>query len=91
MTECRIDDPLAALVDGSASDEPLSVWHDHIATCDSCAVRVARREHAATANATVAPAQSVARSDTSDRVSRRVQGRYDRSRCFSHASFERRR
>ena len=85
------DEKLAGLVDDSADTEQSATWKAHIATCGACAVRVARRPHAAAANATVAPAQSVAKSDTSDRVSRRVQGRYTLTRCFSHASFERRR
>ncbi len=41
---CLSDENLAAFVDGSATDEQLSAWHDHIATCDSCATRFARKQ-----------------------------------------------
>ena len=41
---CLSDENLAALVSGSASDEQLSAWHDHIATCDSCAAKAMRRQ-----------------------------------------------
>ena len=41
---CPNDESLAALVDGSASDEQLSAWHDHIAMCDSCAAKAMRRQ-----------------------------------------------
>ena len=41
---CLSDENLAAWVSGSASDKPLSAWHDHIATCDSCAAKAMRRQ-----------------------------------------------
>ena len=41
---CLSDENLAAVVDGSATDEQLSAWHDHIATCDSCAAKAMRRQ-----------------------------------------------
>jgi len=41
---CLSDENLAALVSGSASDKQLSAWHDHIATCDSCAAKAMRRQ-----------------------------------------------
>ena len=63
---CLSDENLAALVGGSATAEQRTMWNAHIAKCDSCAVQVARREHAAAANATVAPAQSAAGNDASD-------------------------
>ncbi|MBW8042147.1 MAG: protein kinase [Planctomycetes bacterium] len=54
---------LAALVDGSASDEQLSAWHDHIATCDSCAAKAKQRQAGVTDREPTAEAAAAGSSD----------------------------
>jgi len=63
---CLSDKNLAALVDGSASDEQLSAWHDHIATCDSCAAKAMRRQAGVTDASEHEPTVEAATSDSSD-------------------------
>ena len=41
---CLSDENLAALVDGSALAQHLATWKAHIATCDACAARFARKQ-----------------------------------------------
>ena len=45
MAHCLNDQQLASFVQGSASAEDISTWKEHLATCDSCAVRLARRQN----------------------------------------------
>ena len=41
---CLSDENRTAFADGSATDERLSAWHDHIATCDACSTRFAMNQ-----------------------------------------------
>ena len=41
---CLSDENLAALVDDSADTEQSATWEAHIATCDACATRFARKQ-----------------------------------------------
>ena len=41
---CLSDENLAALVGGSADAEQWATWKAHIATCDACAIRFARKQ-----------------------------------------------
>ncbi len=43
MGTCLSDHDLAAFVEASATPEQLSTWNEHLNTCDSCALRLARR------------------------------------------------
>ena len=44
MGACLSDDDLTSLAAGSASDDEVSAWKAHIASCDGCGARLARRQ-----------------------------------------------
>ena len=66
MGTCLTDGDLTAFATGTASAEQLGTWNAHIAQCDSCAVRVARREHAAAGNEKAAAESAAAQSGSPD-------------------------
>ena len=45
MSACLSDHDLEAFVGQGASQDRMAAWKSHLATCESCLARVARREH----------------------------------------------
>ena len=46
MATCLSEQNLESYVAGSGSAEQISAWKSHFKTCDSCAIRLARRREA---------------------------------------------
>ncbi len=46
MSVCLSDHDLEAFVGQGASEQERSAWSVHLESCDTCAARLARKEHA---------------------------------------------
>ena len=55
MSVCLSDHDLEAFVGQGAPQERVSAWKAHLATCDSCLARVARREHVTASDSATDP------------------------------------